>query len=461
MKKKAYVLIALLTAMLYSCSEKEDLQTEKISFSIQVASSGIDGGRTAALNLPVGASLLISLTDDQGNAVLTRHRINLLQLGNSYITDPLVLAPGRYALTDFMVVNDSSEILFATPLKNSKLSKVVSHPLPYKFVVSRNNVANVEMEVVDATLNQPQDFGYVAFDINVVNPLSISVFRKAGDKVVLTEAKAYIYDESGNGNIQTFDLNATINLLSFNGNPSSTYTLIIEKVGHVNFYKEFTYSSLIAELGDNPLKVILEPTPVPAIKYWGEAETVILEFNASGDVYVDYGNGESESRELNYVVDGEPSATNWIALSDNALPLIESNPVQITGDLDVITAFWIHRGYNVDLSALNSLNKVVVEECAMETLDLTSNTTINSLFLSDNSINNLILPSQHNINDLFLGYDDSYRDMVIANVYNNAVAKNITGGNVYIYYSTEPLSEEAQNQLDDLINTYQWTVSYQ
>src|ERR1044071_9093790 len=98
---KRILSLLLFTALLYSCAEKEDIQKEQVSFSITPLVDD-EAGRTLA-DLPVGTSLLISVTDAAGNAVLTRHSINLLHLGGSIITDPITLPPGRYSLTDFML----------------------------------------------------------------------------------------------------------------------------------------------------------------------------------------------------------------------------------------------------------------------------------------------------------------------------------------------------------------------
>jgi hypothetical protein len=445
----------LFTILLYSCGEKEVVQKEQVSFAITPKVEGDANGKTQSADLPAGTSLLISITDASGNPVLTRHKINILHLGNSYLTDPLELTPGRYTLTDFLLENDS-EVLYATPQRNSKLSKIVSRPLPYSFVIGRNKVNNVEMEVVDAKLNQPQDFGYASFGIVVVQPLQVSVFVRQDDKLVLTDAKASIsnYDDYPGEAVMKYDLDATINLISLKGGAESTYYLSISKEGYNTYYKSFTYTELLAELDGKPLKVVLQER---SLRYWDASVVTTLSYNASGTLFVDYGNGDTEVRPLDYRADHEGETDgNWIYLATTGEPT--NTQVTITGSLSVVTGIYQYMPGNIDLSALTSLESITFEEGYMARLNLTNNKALTYLYLYNTSIDELIFPAEHHINYLFIGGETTYREAAIEAVYNNAVVKNIMGGQIDIDETFAPLPEETQAQLDILKNEYGWSI---
>src|SRR5690606_11436399 len=196
-----------------ACSENENapLSKEKIQFSFTVSSAEVSGGRTDAAALPDNVDLRISLNTASGETVFTNHTITLLRMGDSYISDVVELQPMRYVLTDFMLVKDSEEVMYATPKRSSPLASAVVHPLPYTFVVGRDKVSTIAMEVIDVQQSTPEDFGYVSFDVTVITPWRISVFALENDKLMLTNAHAFLYR---NATLEhEYELSAKVNSL--------------------------------------------------------------------------------------------------------------------------------------------------------------------------------------------------------------------------------------------------------
>ena len=162
MKARIIVLLTLLVAaLLQSCTENENpQQSEKVEFQFTLSALSPDGGRIGASELPANAELILTLVNNSGAPVLTNHRIEILNFGGGYITGPIELKPGLYSITDFMIAN-GSEILYATPKKDSPLAPAVTKPLPHKFNVTRDQLTHIEMEVLDTKGYKPEGFGYM------------------------------------------------------------------------------------------------------------------------------------------------------------------------------------------------------------------------------------------------------------------------------------------------------------
>ncbi len=450
------LVLILFTAILYSCSpsEEESLQPEKVTFSFNV--SDIAGGRATADDLPEGTSLLISLVDNAGNTVLTHHEINLLNIGGSYISEPLELAPGRYALSDFMLVNESSTVLYATPQKNAPLAKLVTHSLPYNISVSRNKVANVDMEVIDAQVNSPADLGYASFEINIVHPLRISVFVPTEGGVALTEATARIYDNNGE-EVYTYELGAKMNLLSFKGDASTTYKLTINKNYYTRYVRQFTYNELMAELGDKPLDVVLQRPVLFSLS--ADAETK-LGYNASGTLYLDWSTGYG-TEQWDLVFDEENAGAefaNQVDLSPREhAEEVPYTSLDIYGDLNIISSVAQNRGEELDLTYLTSLQELSLWNNTSETLDLSHNSQMFRLNFSNLPNLHTLKLGEHRISSVNLDGDIQIVDDLLSKVYNNAIQKNITHGDIYL--STDQVIEDVtRTKLRQLRDEYQWSV---
>ncbi len=134
--------------------------------------------------------------------------MQLLKVGSKYITEPIALHAGDYAITDFMLVDADNEVLFATPQAGSPLAGAVSHPLPYSFTVSADVASTLDVEVIAVGELDPEDFGYASFGIQVnnVNAFKLSVFIPGDNGLDLTDAQAFIM--SGYDTLQLIDLEA-------------------------------------------------------------------------------------------------------------------------------------------------------------------------------------------------------------------------------------------------------------
>ena len=456
--KNLFLVTFLISACFQSCNEESLAPgTEKIQFSFSVNPKENSGGRTTS-DLPEGVTLLISLADQAGNAVFTHHRLNILRLGDTYISAPLELTRGNYKVTDFMLVDASSEVLYATPHRGSPLAKVVKHPLPRSFGVGVNSVKNVPMEVIDVQEAAPEDFGYASFQIALVHPWRISVFVFKDGKLSLTDANAYLLQEG----IEQFEfsLNPRINLLGFKGDPEANYELVVTKEGYQEYRRDFHYNDLIEELDGKPLSVILkaerdnEPalTIMPAEEYYG----FFVDFTFPFNLTIDWGDGESE--EFNFNEDNLPYPFFGFSHQYEGDLLY---PITVTGDLNKIFHFSIDADVtDINLEDLTELVELSVYAANIETLDLSHNNKLRRLDLSRGFVKNVDLGAEHDIRSVVVDrtFQTENIDALIDNIFHHATSKEITGGSFYLLNPALEPSDASLEKLNELQNDYDWTV---
>jgi hypothetical protein len=448
MKKHLSLVGALaLIVLVLSCSEEapESAKKQQIQFSFSVSTSD-DGGRTEG-SLPGGSKVQVTLTTPSGVPVLTNHPITILSFGDDYITEPFELAAGQYKITDFLIVHDG-EVLFATPKNGSPMAGAVSHSLPYSFSVSINQLSNISLDVLDATNSSPAAFGYVSFGVNVIeHPLPISIFRKSGDGLKLTGATLYIYENDVE--VQVAQLGAKLNYVDFEGDPDGWYRLVVKKDGYVDYGTEFSFSHANPYgVGDGPLNIILEPS-ADAFHYFDYGDFTKLGFREAGQIRI----YRSEKFEI---FNFEANSSQWLF---HWYQTTEDRDVAITGDLDKIVSFTQFNSFSVDLHNLVNLEELVLEQTYYPApLDLTSNTKLKTLNLW--GVGELLLPASHDINTIIVTDGTADLEGVLTNVYNNAVAKNITNGNIVLnYLNADTLSPQVLTLLDSF-QALGWTITH-
>ena len=460
--KVALIFIALFAVFLQSCTQDEAHQqkAEPVQFTFSLAATESNGGRIGADELPEDAELVLTLTDNSGIPVLTDHRIAIMSLGGSYITAPLEFDPGRYTISDFLIAS-GKEILYAVPKKNSSLAPAVVRPLPFSFSVQESKITNVAMEVISAKGYLPEDFGYVSFGIDIVKPLSIAVFTSKGGDMQFATAKASLYE--GDKLINSYDLQAKVNLISFKGDENATYKLIVRKPGYSPFIKWFKYADLIKELSKLPLKIFL--TPAFTIKTANvDAFEMLLE--GSGSISIDWGDGTVESGTL---------GTN--TFFGHEYTGSDVYYITVTGDIDNITEFYSYYGngrateVNFDhLTGMTSLRFGLTTGPAV--LDLTHNVNLTFINIANlPELEQLILPPTHNISFILVDGPNLLNtadiDYIVNSIHTNALANNTHDGVFGLSENwageNEPLigppSPAALAQLVQLRDVYGWEIS--
>lgn len=395
--KKPILWLLLLGATLQQCvDEGQDLNPVTVQFTCLLPVPGTEGGRQQTEE---PTTLRISLEDNDGNPLFTLKEIQLLKLGDAYITEPLELLEGYYRITDFLLVA-GNQVQYATPRQNSLLSQTVNSPLPYGLWVSKGKSLIVAMDVIDVTQQVPEDFGYASFFINVVNSFEIGVFTTTEQGYALTDAEVRILKNDevvklSNGLPAEWTTNFNTKQIFFPGNPDDTYLLEVEKEGYATYRQWFVPNELNRELNNIPLKVFLVPSVFTMLAYVDELSSDDFTFEASlsgepGTLTFNWGDGTTTVHELNAnrsnVVHTYPSAGNY--------------SISVTGDIDKITGLFIPYGVGrmdeINVQGLNWLRTIELglSPRSPVSIDLKHNYNLESIiFVNLENLKNVILPS--------------------------------------------------------------------
>jgi hypothetical protein len=182
--KKPTLVYTLFAFLLFfaSCNQYEAavLPTKGNATFIFSEKTPIQGGRTNASP----ASILLSISDGNGNEILKDKKLQLLTFGQTYTTESLSLTTGTYMLTKFLVMNASNEIIYATPMEGADLASYVNDPLPISFSIAENATSQIAPQVLAvAEEDHPESFGYASFGFI---PISITVISIPTCKETIT-----------------------------------------------------------------------------------------------------------------------------------------------------------------------------------------------------------------------------------------------------------------------------------
>ncbi len=262
----------------FSSCEKRDVVvpgTGEASFSITMPtdqtlkSAGTDSSEVIAWHL------LISVKDMNGKEVLTDELVPVYPFGGGFVSEKVKLETGKYFLTKFMVIDPSGKVIYASPLEGSPRAYLVKKPLPLPFEIRPNAVTTVMPEVLPVNNAGPEEFGYVNFGLQIVQPLhfyTICYLDNPNMEMPTrpTEAELTVYDETGWH--YTFKLQAKVNHLVVRGG-SEVYYFILKKEGYETRKLKFTAGELKATSWRDPLilmisgggteykKLVLQPGP--------------------------------------------------------------------------------------------------------------------------------------------------------------------------------------------------------
>lgn len=457
--------IVLLMLILQNCSEEESVRKEKVHFTFKPLANSMANGKLNAL--PEGTQLRISIQTAAGNPVLTNYSIALLRLGDSYITEPIDLAPGNYKIIDFMLVKDS-EVLYATPHKGAPLAGAVVNPLEVMFSVSDNVVTNIEMEVLDASQHAPEDFGFVALTIGIANTFEVGVFTAESNRIDFTNAFGCVL--RGLDTIRAFNITPMINRIAFTGDPDEIYTLHVVKDGSDRYARQFKMADLLAELDGKPLNVLLNPAFTMLFHSKGKGIDNRLLVNINGtvgkSVTINWGDGATSSHIF---ADGDIGGQSHTYAKEG------DHFISVTGDLAAVTHFssvsnrdGIERISVEHLPELKSL--VIGYNRSPEILDLSRNGKLKLISLANlDELKTIVFPSDHSIDDVYLSGSINVTtatiDHIIESLYSNAVGKSITEGRLTFetQYNSGVMigspSAASLSRLRQLRDIYGWQIS--
>lgn len=443
----------LLCFLLVRCSEDDQASQETIQYSFSVAQPELTGGRTGTLDDV--RSAIVTLKDAAGAVIFEKKIIKVYQYGSAFVSESIPLKPARYFVCEFMLTDGNSDVLYASPVKSSVMSKTVTQPLPVQFVVSKNVVKNVSIQVTSTAGKGAADFGYASFSVTPALMLQVSALLAENSSVSVTDANFAIY--KGTEMIFSKNLEAKVNNLAFPGHEDELYTMIFTKTGYGQYTRTFVYNDLITELNGKPLNITFRPALIiTVVPDYYENYSFSLKVLSFQNLMVDWGDGTREE------IKGEIAHT--YATVDSHL-----YTVTITGDLSSIWAIQSgdYKGeiYSYDTKKLANLRVFShTTYDGLDNIDLSANTKLEYVALDYGyDLPRVILPASHNIKNFTMDYtqvSDTALLAIVQNLYANASVNSTTHGG---YFSAQPggwtIPPSVNEVLSGLKNEFGWTVS--
>jgi hypothetical protein len=211
----------------------------------------------------------------------------------------------------------------------------------------------------------------------------------SGKSTKLTTAKAYIL--KGLDTVATYSLLPKMNVINFEGQPNTTYTLVVGK----DSYSRFSYDFQLKDLrGHAPFKVTLEPALTAVAIPLLQDNYFAMQLDAWGyfDYRVDWGDGTSEiwPSGLTTILEHEyPKAGNYfVSITSHALDsVLTVGNLYGAGDID-----------RLGMEHLINLHEFRMEGTAgPDAIDLSNSTFLSEVRLYNAVVKDLILPENNPI----------------------------------------------------------------
>ena len=274
----------MVSMLLLSC-ERQPISPDKDLGLIELSFNEIalreSNGRIAS-GLPSSLAILLSVDRADGTPVFERYEVPLLKMGKNYISRPIQMITGDYILKEYLVVNESKEVLLATPLRNSPLAYLVKSPLPFEFKVKKGKALKLIPEVISTEKRKPEAFGYINVTFDEVGTfdflLSVFVYDRHDNSMNLTDGNINIMSEGDVLYDSTFV--AGVNQITL-PDGYENYTININKDNYVPYSQEVANDSLklyFSSADQGPLEIILDDGLVLWNKLGSEEEVLHSEY---------------------------------------------------------------------------------------------------------------------------------------------------------------------------------------
>ena len=379
--------IVLITSVLwYACEDKNDTLLEidtkgEVAFRIKemintenergksVKKPGItpstvvvtnEGSKSAKESEITPSAVVVTIVSQVGDTLYNLEEIPLLNFNDGYFSEPLSLSPGTYRLIEFLVLDETGNTVYATPLEGSSLDYLVTDPLSIDFSVIKDATTEVIPEVIPTEVFVPEDFGYSVFRFHVVDifrfQLTAFAYNSSTDQLELTTASISI---SGDGTpLHDRDLSAVTNIITIQDG-ATNYEITVEKTGYATYTQTFTNAELKGH-ENNPIEVTLIEVSVPTGTFMDSGQNLgssdsfgveLGDVDGDGDIDAFVVNQGTQPNKV-WINDGTGNFTD----SGQSLGNSESRGVKLRdldgdGDLDAFVAnngqankVWINDG---------------------------------------------------------------------------------------------------------------------
>ncbi|RLD76948.1 MAG: hypothetical protein DRJ10_12765, partial [Bacteroidetes bacterium] len=237
MKKKSFfklIAVLLISSMLFSCEKENglDILNDQVEFTLNLSSDQLKNVLSAkeCESLDNASKIVLTIEAQNGESTTyTNSELNFYKMGSSYFSEKIALQVGAYKLSKFFLVDESNNVLFASPLEGSLQAQNVNTPLPLPFEIIKDQAMAVDVEVLCAIDLDPEDFGLASFWVDKIETFSFMIAVSELGNNVLLEADLEIGSGSYN---YSQSLEAIANNIVSIRDGFANYDIVVSKEGY-------------------------------------------------------------------------------------------------------------------------------------------------------------------------------------------------------------------------------------
>ena len=348
----------------------------------------------------------ISIETDNGVQVLDFEKLDVLALGDGYVTEEVMLDPGTYNLTEFVLVDSDDVVVALVPTATSALSRFSGTSLPYSFTVQSADSETTTVENIGADGYSFVEFGYD--EAGLPFPDSEDFFTMTVDDSAVLTSKTIVLKsltgskytiDWGDGTIEEYV--STLNTINIENELVHQYQengiYEIKVTGAVEVIEYLSFNN--SDQGQN-----FESNITSA-----EIDKLILlktcEFYAGALTSLDTSNNiVLEKLSVGYNQITNLNLSNNVNLKTLWARHNQLTQIDVTENADLESLFVSgNQISSLDVSNNPMLKAILASENNFTTFDFTNNSVLESIDLSDNSLTNIDVSQNLNLSQIRVG----------------------------------------------------------
>jgi alpha-tubulin suppressor-like RCC1 family protein len=255
-------IIGYILCLMFFISCENETDNQEIKSTVQFSFQNKTKERHKKAAITDVKKMIISI-EQNGNPVHSQLELTVQNFNGNFITLPIALTVGNYSLTEFMLLNDSNQVIYATPIEGSPTANLVNDPLPIEFTVVKDQTITVSPEVISTENLTAADFGYASFSFNLVETMQFRIIVQAYNENSNTYNLISSHLEVRSGTKIDFNdsIPAATSLITVRDLQDSIYTITVTKAGFETYVQSFQRDSLV-NYKNTPLIFILDKNRV-------------------------------------------------------------------------------------------------------------------------------------------------------------------------------------------------------
>lgn len=348
----------------------------------------------------------ISIETDNGVQVLDFEKLDVLVHGDGFVTEEVMLDPGNYNLTEFVLVDSDDIVVALVPTATSTLSLFSGTSLPYNFTVQSANSETTTVENIGADGYSFVEFGYDEAELSF--PDSEDFFTMTVDDSAVLTTKTIVLKsltgskytiDWGDGTIEEYvSTLSTINIeneLVHQYQKNGIYEIKVTGAVEVIEYLSFNNS----DQGQN-----FESNITSA-----EIDKLILlktcEFYVGALTSLDTSNNIAlEKLSVGYNQITNLNLSNNVNLKTLWARHNRLTQIDVTENIELeYLSIYGNQISMLDVSNNSKLKILEAEQNNLTSVDLTNNPVLKRIDLSDNSISNIDVSQNLKLQEISVG----------------------------------------------------------